>query len=1850
MSEVSGGGSGAGGDGSQAAPPRFTVSFDDPVTGAAHTLHYPPAPSPTPASSFSPSPPVTFDLGSLAASSTSLLYSLTLHNPHPSTPIHLSLSTSPPDILALQLHNENLTPHGRMLPPASIYQLLNEVDYIDSITLPPLTPTPLILVVHPHLALQQLQRGEGDRGEHPAADGLQPPPSRTHLPSPAAPSSSHPSPPPSPTHRLLSVAGSIRFLPSPCTSADACLTLPFACRVGRSVLSVSAVELDLQFDHCIPNVIYHRQVTLRNLSELPTSFYLHLHPHHDTSDDTQLSELSSHNHHHHRHRHHHHSRSHRRAADPPHLPHTSSSSSPSHAGGSSVAPPPVFEVTDVDSGKRVMIHSDATPFGTLTSSHPRQCASLSLPPFAAVRLRLSFRPPALSFPLHRTYLGEHTHHLSLTNLLDTCNTLTLTLHTVVSADRRAAGVLILPPSAKVQADWRSVSRAIAFLLNVQARDREQAIAMAKASPRALEHGGGVGGGEGEEVEGAGGSGGQGSGGGGRWGEVGRAGGEVEESELSEIQFGDCYTGCVVARLFSLHNRTGEALEVHLGASAAHAKGDITFHFLQDVYDGGRTSKPSSTTNSSGSGSAAGGREGRHRQRAAVREGKAVESAAEGVGEVAGGMGSVHPLDDEHSVHLNNAEGKLHLDLHALSPATPERRSPLPVGISPQDSVTAGGLSLSLPSRSFSPSLARIDSESNLTAAASTSSPPAQTSAHPADGLIRQLLLANERTKEEAQRLSSCSTHASSYSPSTPAKPLPTLSTNHLSPQLSSSMSPLSSSVNFAPLHLSDSPSASFIASGLSPVSLATEGRGQSEIALDLQPLTSPASATSSPPPPPTRSSHHYPSPTRGPPHASSSSPSSNPPPTSSSLSSPPASAPDARSSRVEVIVLPPGRRQDLMITYRPEVDVSRPHGRGGGGEEREGDDDRAYALQPRKFRVTFDIRSAQSSSAHGVSPASHSFSSSSHSSSSSSSFSSSSTFTKRLRATARACQSYVSLERDRFDFGDVNLGTKQAASVRLLNHSDLPAQMEVSLASQSVRVRRMALLVPARTSHDLKFDFIPRKLNALYHKDIAIANVHNTANMLQLRLTAVIIDEHKVLFHSTFYQLTSPTFPELDIRSPPLNGHHTHTNSSSSGSRPLLGSDKELTHIHSAAPMVRRSQSFGAPPVSRTPMASRGSLVVGNSGGVGGSALAVGGVGGNGVVVGGGAVTPGEDVPSALHLLHFGRMVENNPWVRVFNVTNLASSPIELQWSSSDPSELRLMQETIDQHQSPPSLTSPTSTPTPSTSTLSPIPPPSQPSPSSTLTAVTEGDEATDDASHYPHPTPPTFEPPLSFLRPSPTRASLLPPGSALSDLWLRFLHFCKEDAQHNHDDVPAASPSSASSSTAFPSLSTLLASASPPDPELLRLHCKKEINRRQDLQKVLSSELLSPLSTLHLAPYQTVRVYVVWMIGAVPRPWMSTKLRSLDAEIQIQLTRYPQHDTTPTTTTTRSSPSPSPASNEPLPPRCLPVQSLVCRSVLDVSQKHIHFGVLTSMERHEKQLVLHNQSEVPLLFALRKTGSIASSDLHFPSHSLGIVRPYGHLELPFIFKPSLAGAFNEPITLDNLQDPTNSQVVQVKAHLRKPLHFWLKHLSLDFGFAAISSSRRKTSSASSDVAAVGAAAAGGVSVAGEEGEEDEEEGDGGEHGGDEDGAGDESTLSQWVVLKNISSKPRTFKAQLRSIRLLSSRSKADIVDLAQLHSQQLDAALARQRSTESLFRSSASSSSLRSPDGEMSPSPPSPAPPPPACRCRGMGGSRTCLTATRLCPSPPPPPPCSRCPTPSSPCCVTATTRTASRRASPSR
>jgi hypothetical protein len=249
------------------------------------------------------------------------------------------------------------------------------------------------------------------------------------------------------------------------------------------------------------------------------------------------------------------------------------------------------------------------------------------------------------------------------------------------------------------------------------------------------------------------------------------------------------------------------------------------------------------------------------------------------------------------------------------------------------------------------------------------------------------------------------------------------------------------------------------------------------------------------------------------------------------------------------------------------------------------------------------------------------------------------------------------------------------------------------------------------------------------------------------------------------------------------------------------------------------------------------------------------------------------------------------------------------------------------------------------------------------------------------------------------------------------------------------------------------------------------EIQRRKDLQSLLTNQSLEPIdqSPMEVAPLDIVTIYCLCTASSNQRSLKSARvIKPLAAEIHFELVDLP--------------------GGEFLPIRSLPFRGSIGRSVVEAAQKNFNFGHLSSMEKHEKTLLLNNIASVPAFYELRKSGSINSADLLFNDSTVGLILPLQTREISFVFQPSLAGHFSEPILVANVEDQNNQQQILVKAYLRKPVHFWIKDLRLDFGPISVDQTQNSTNSC------------------------------------------------QDIVIKNISLKARQFKCEIRKIHLIQSK------------------------------------------------------------------------------------------------------------------
>ncbi|OWZ22921.1 hypothetical protein PHMEG_0002297 [Phytophthora megakarya] len=117
---------------------------------------------------------------------------------------------------------------------------------------------------------------------------------------------------------------------------------------------------------------------------------------------------------------------------------------------------------------------------------------------------------------------------------------------------------------------------------------------------------------------------------------------------------------------------------------------------------------------------------------------------------------------------------------------------------------------------------------------------------------------------------------------------------------------------------------------------------------------------------------------------------------------------------------------------------------------------------------------------------------------------------------------------------------------------------------------------------------------------------------------------------------------------------------------------------------------------------------------------------------------------------------------------------------------------------------------------------------------------------------------------------------------------------------------------------------------------------------------------------------------------------------------------------------------------RELLLKSRVCRSVMNVNQKNINFGRISTSSKSSKRLVVQNMSATPLVYSVEKTGSISSGFLQIKEGEVGVVKAFGTKEICFQFQPTLAGPFEEKLKIINVQDTENSVYVTIKARVAK--------------------------------------------------------------------------------------------------------------------------------------------------------------------------------------------------------------------------
>lgn len=218
-------------------------------------------------------------------------------------------------------------------------------------------------------------------------------------------------------------------------------------------------------------------------------------------------------------------------------------------------------------------------------------------------------------------------------------------------------------------------------------------------------------------------------------------------------------------------------------------------------------------------------------------------------------------------------------------------------------------------------------------------------------------------------------------------------------------------------------------------------------------------------------------------------------------------------------------------------------------------------------------------------------------------------------------------------------------------------------------------------------------------------------------------------------------------------------------------------------------------------------------------------------------------------------------------------------------------------------------------------------------------------------------------------------------------------------------------------------------------------IHRAERLRSAIADGLLAPVTDLRLEPGHEELIAVVWTPrrAAADGDDRDGTLRKREASLEFHLRSF-DRSVLPL------------GAKLPSEPRSLQLTGKVCHLMMDLAQRHLNFGPTPLHNAARvKTLVIGNCSAVPLLYAIADPGTIASRAIHIAREQrLGIVLPYRIKEIRFTFRPTFTGNYSEHLRVLNVRDRSNDGVVHIKAQVLKPRQFTVSTLQLPFGHCAL--------------------------------------------------------------------------------------------------------------------------------------------------------------------------------------------------------
>ncbi|KAG0344399.1 hypothetical protein BG004_004500 [Podila humilis] len=738
-------------------------------------------------------------------------------------------------------------------------------------------------------------------------------------------------------------------------------------------------------------------------------------------------------------------------------------------------------------------------------------------------------------------------------------------------------------------------------------------------------------------------------------------------------------------------------------------------------------------------------------------------------------------------------------------------------------------------------------------------------------------------------------------------------------------------------------------------------------------------------------------------------------------------------TRIEELFVKPGKERTVIVSYRPTRDASVENFQAG-------------KLLKKSFRIVVSY------APWGGLASSISFSENPQKD------------RKIVQCKARACTSFVTFEPKSIDFGDTDVGHYKSLPIKLVNQSELPAIVQLDFQSKVLNCTPSgAITIPSKSSTELKLEIYPRKVNPDYRKQLTLFNLTNRSNDQIIEVRSTNIDKNRVTFHSLFYRVLYPggsnfldfgtvfvgglslrmltisnftkNWLTLEVTTS-LNGelsiyerareHQTYLNLTKVSGLvettpvPLPISAKALALISDSSKTVSRTCSppFGE---NSTPLDSSRSGMAARRQEQRDQLSTTASDSGTPVAMTGSSLTSSLALKAKAILFHGDthQTVGSTPAKFLDLATN------RLRESKKVMRRIPTMKELLE----------PTSR-------------------SITLTAAErpgKGQVAGQD---------------LSLRSPRSQAHGPNVTGVMVADTFPKRSETGIATANRLADQRAAQSESVCTSTEPHPQESLACLSEQPLDVVLSALDAnsatgktmlfykpadeerfvKDKMKLTRELQNAIGSGELVPVSVVSVPPETEHQLFILFTPSSIFRDHIKGIPKKQDARIFLRLVDFDQGI----------------VANNPqfqalldgdvnlIPLREIMVRSSLVRSIMDLGQNNINFGTMDKGEKRTKTIIIHNRSKEPLLYHIRKSGSIASGDIVLGVGKSGVVRGYSKKEVDFIFEPSLSGPYYEKLAIENIQDPDSSRVLHVKAYIRKPKHFSIDSQEIDFGTCAV--------------------------------------------------------------------------------------------------------------------------------------------------------------------------------------------------------